>query len=122
LQLEGFTKVMHEYMTAADLIITKPGGLTTAESVATGTAMLIVNPYPGQEMRNTDNLLEAGIAVKCNDLYLLGNKLQKIVENPKRLKQMQKNSKEYGNPGACFDIVDYIADGEFGYIDVSKDV
>lgn len=120
-KLEGFTKVMHEYMTAADLIITKPGGLTTAESVATGTAMLIVNPYPGQEMRNTDNLLEAGIAVKCNDLYLLGNKLQKIVENPKRLKQMQKNSKEYGNPGACFDIVDYIADGEFGYIDVSKD-
>ncbi|GMH59861.1 hypothetical protein TL16_g02916 [Triparma laevis f. inornata] len=117
-KLEGFTKVMHEYMTAADLIITKPGGLTTAESLATGTAMLIVNPYPGQEMRNTDNLLEAGIAVKCNDLYLLGNKLQKIVEDPKRLKDMQKKSKAYGNAGACFDIVDYIADGEYGYIDV----
>lgn len=83
--------------------------------------MLIVNPYPGQEMRNTDNLLEAGIAVKCNDLYLLGNKLQKIVEDPKRLKDMQKKSKAYGNAGACFDIVDYIADGEYGYIDVSKD-
>ena len=147
---------MHEYMEAADLIITKPGGerneptmseervpqlctsqtlillvdslvvahsgLTTAESLATGTAMLIVNPYPGQEMRNTDNLLEAGIAVKCNDLYLLGKKLQNIVDNPKKLRSMQKNSKNYGNSEACFEIVDFIAGGEYGYLDVGKEM
>ena len=53
-----------KYMAAADVIVTKPGGLTTAESLASGLAMVIVNPYPGQEMRNTDNLLENGIAVK----------------------------------------------------------
>ena len=63
---------MQEYMAAADIIVTKPGGLTTAESLASGLAMVIVNPYPGQEMRNTDNLLEQGIAVKANDLYLVG--------------------------------------------------
>jgi processive 1,2-diacylglycerol beta-glucosyltransferase len=51
-------------MNAADLIVTKPGGLTTAESLAVGIGMIIVNPYPGQEMRNTDNLLEQGVAVK----------------------------------------------------------
>jgi len=115
-KLEGFTRVMHEYMQAADLIITKPGGLTTAESLATGTAMVVVNPYPGQEMRNTDNLLENGIAIKCNDLYLLGGKLQALLRDG-RLSKMKKCSKEYGNEEACFEIVDAIAAGDYDYID-----
>ena len=118
-KLEGFTRVMHEYMQAADLIVTKPGGLTTAESLATGTAMCIVNPYPGQEMRNTDNLLENGIAIKVNDLYLLGGKLQALLRDG-RLAKMQKRSKEYGNSEACFEIVDAIAAGDYDYIDVGK--
>jgi len=119
-KLEGFTKVMHEYMAAADVIVTKPGGLTTAESLATGLAMVIVNPYPGQEMRNTDNLLENGIAVKANDLYLLGSKLNSIVSDPSRLKRMQRQSKSYGDSGACFTIAEHIASGEYGYIDLTK--
>jgi len=70
-KLVGFTKEMHNYLTAADVIVSKPGGLTTAESLATGTPMVIVNPIPGQETRNTDMLLEAGVAIKINDLPLL---------------------------------------------------
>ena len=57
-KLEGFTRVMHQYLSAADVIITKPGGLTTAEALATGTVMAIVNPLPGQELRNADMVLE----------------------------------------------------------------
>ncbi|GMI46499.1 hypothetical protein TrCOL_g10356 [Triparma columacea] len=118
-KLEGFTRVMHWYMQAADLIITKPGGLTTAESLATGTAMIVVSPYPGQEARNTDNLLENGIAIKCNDLYLLGGKLQALLRD-KRLSKMQKRSKEFGNSEACFEIVDAIAAGNYDYIDLKQ--
>ena len=119
-KLEGFVTVMEKFMSAADIIVTKPGGLTTAESLAMGLAMVIVNPYPGQETRNTDNLLEAGIAVKANDLYLLGEKLNLIVGDSDKLKSMQKKSKAYGNVGACFEIVDYISQGEYGYIDYKK--
>ena len=119
-KLEGFTRVMHEYMKASDVIVTKPGGLTTAESIGIGLAMVIVNPYPGQEMRNTDNLLEKGIAVKCNDLYLLGAKLESVVGDAKRMKAMQKASKAYGNLGACFEICEFIAEGQYGYIEVEK--
>ena len=67
--------------------------------------MVIVNPYPGQEMRNTDNLLENGIAVKAN--YLLGSKLNGVASDPARLKRMQKQSRAYGNAGACFSIAEY---------------
>ena len=70
-KLEGFTTRMHDYLMSTDLIVSKPGGLTTAESMATGTPMVIVNPIPGQETRNTDMLLEAGAAIKINDLPLL---------------------------------------------------
>jgi processive 1,2-diacylglycerol beta-glucosyltransferase len=56
----GYTRAMDEYMAAADLLVGKPGGLTTAEALARGLPMVIVHPIPGQEERNADHLLEAG--------------------------------------------------------------
>ena len=52
----GFTKEMDEYMSAADLIVGKPGGLTTSEALAKNLIFVIVNPIPGQEERNSDHL------------------------------------------------------------------
>jgi len=120
-KLKGFTQVMHEYMQAADIIVTKPGGLTTAESLAMGLVIAIVNPYPGQEMRNTDTLLEEGVAIKCNDLYLLGHKLEVLVKDKERLARMQAKSRALGRPDAVFKICDFIAAGSYGYIDYSKE-
>jgi len=62
----GFVSNMHEIMSVADLIITKPGGLTTAEALALGKPLFILNPIPGQEMANSDFLLERGAAAKAN--------------------------------------------------------
>jgi processive 1,2-diacylglycerol beta-glucosyltransferase len=56
----GYTKEMNEYMSAADLIVGKPGGLTTCEAFAKGLGFVIVNPIPGQEERSSDHLLENG--------------------------------------------------------------
>ena len=58
----GFTDKMDELMAAADVVVTKPGGLTSSEVLARGAAMAIVNPIPGQESRNSDYLLEHGAA------------------------------------------------------------
>ena len=60
----GFTDQMDELMAAADLVVSKPGGLTTSECLASGAVMVIVNPIPGQETRNSDFLLERGAAAK----------------------------------------------------------
>jgi len=58
----GFASNMHELMAVSDLIITKPGGLTTSEVLAMGKPLMIVNPIPGQEAANSDFLLERGAA------------------------------------------------------------
>jgi len=52
-------------MSAANLVITKPGGITTAESLAKGLPMVILNPIPGQEARNTDFLVDARAALSA---------------------------------------------------------
>ena len=74
-KIVGFTKEMHELMAVTDLVISKPGGLTTSEALASGTVMVIVNPIPGQESRNSDFLLENGAAIKVNSAALLGYKV-----------------------------------------------
>src|SRR5262249_16172582 len=54
----GYTTLMDEFMAASDILIGKPGGLTTSEALAKGLVQVIVNPIPGQEERNSDHLLE----------------------------------------------------------------
>ena len=58
----GFTDQIDELMAVADVVLSKPGGLTTSEVLARGAAMAVVNPIPGQESRNSDFLLENGAA------------------------------------------------------------
>lgn len=101
----GFTQVMHELMAAADLVVTKPGGLTSSEALACGAAMLIINPIPGQESRNADYLLESGAAIKANNLATLAYKAQQLVGNPAHLAQMKKAARAVSHPTAAFDIV-----------------
>jgi len=67
-------------MGVADLVVSKPGGLTTSEVLARGAAMAIVNPIPGQESRNSDYLLESGAAVKINNIATLPMKLGALFE------------------------------------------
>ena len=64
----GFVSDIERQMAAADLIVTKPGGLTSSESLALGRPLLIVDPIPGQEAANSDFLLERGAAVKAERL------------------------------------------------------
>lgn len=97
----GFTTEMHTYMSASDIMIGKPGGLTVSESLAKGLAMIIVNPIPGQEERNSDYLLESGIALKCNNLPTLAYKLDSLLGNPNRLQQMQSNALKHATPKAA---------------------
>jgi processive 1,2-diacylglycerol beta-glucosyltransferase len=100
----GFTDQMDELMAAADVVVSKPGGLTTSETLARGAAMVIVNPIPGQESRNSDYLLENGAAIKINNLPTLGMKLQLLLREPPRLKQLKDNAKRIARPQAAFDV------------------
>ncbi|MBY0528317.1 MAG: glycosyltransferase [Gemmataceae bacterium] len=102
----GFTDQIDELMAVADLVVSKPGGLTTSEVLARGAGMVIVNPIPGQESRNSDFLLENGAAIKINNLATLGHKLAPLLEQPERLAQLKTNARRLGRPRAAFDVVE----------------
>ena len=89
----------------ADLFIGKPGGLTTAEAVASGLPMCVFNPIPGQEERNCDHLLEEGIAIKCNDLITLPYKITKLLDDPARMAQMKRQALSFAKPDAAQTVV-----------------
>jgi len=105
LKVVGFTQEMDEFMAASDIVLGKPGGLTTSEALAKGLAFVIVNPIPGQEERNSDHLLEEGAAIRCNNLPVLAWKMDRLLDDPARFEAMQANSKRLGKPRAAFDVV-----------------
>ena len=102
----GFTREMDEYMSASDLIVGKPGGLTTSEAMAKNLIFVVVNPIPGQEERNSDHLLEKGCAIKCNNLPVLAYKIDKLVGDKQRFEQMKLNVQKFARPNSSREIVE----------------
>jgi processive 1,2-diacylglycerol beta-glucosyltransferase len=101
--LLGFVTNMHELMAMAQLIITKPGGLTTSEALALGKPLFILNPIPGQEAANSDFLLEHGAAVKANCVEDLPFRLTQLLGSNK-LAAMARAARALGRPQAARDI------------------
>ena len=102
----GFTDQIDELMAAADLVVSKPGGLTTSETLARGAAMVVVDPIPGQETRNSDYLLENGAAIKVNNLSTAAHKLDELLNESGKLETLRKNALRIARPRAAFDVVE----------------
>lgn len=100
----GFTSEMDEYMVASDLIIGKPGGLTSSEALAKGLVAVIIKPIPGQEERNADHLIEEGVAIRCNNLPVLAYKIEQLWQDDGRLETMRSNARKLGRPNSAADI------------------
>ena len=96
----GFVTNMHELMAVSDLVITKPGGLTSSEALAMGRPIFVLNPIPGQEAANSDFLLEHGAAAKANRVEDLPFRLEQLIGSPK-LAAMAKAAKALGKPQAA---------------------
>lgn len=101
----GYTTEIHDWMAASDVLLGKPGGLTTSEALARGLAFCVVAPIPGQEERNSDVLLEEGCGIRCNNLPALGWKLDRLLGDPARLAAMRRNARRIARPRAARDIV-----------------
>jgi processive 1,2-diacylglycerol beta-glucosyltransferase len=101
----GYTTEMDEYMAASDIVLGKPGGLTTSEALAKGLVFVIVNPIPGQEERNSDHLLEEGVAIRCNNLPVLAYKIDHLLDDTARFQAMQANARRLARPRAAHEII-----------------
>ena len=97
----GFTNEMDKYMAAADLLVGKAGGLTTSEALARALPMALIEPIPGQEERNADHLLEAGAAIRCNNLPAAAWKIATLLDDPARLNRMRDAARKLAKPVAA---------------------
>ncbi len=96
----GYTDEMVDLMRVATLFVGKPGGLSSSECMAAGLPMVIINPIPGQEVRNADVLVEEGAAVRCNYATTVGYKIDQLLADPKRIREMAANARRIGRPDA----------------------
>src|SRR5262245_32124441 len=104
----GFTTEVDELMSGSDILLGKPGGLTTSEALAKHLVFVIVNPIPGQEERNADHLLEQGVAIRSNNLPALAYKVDRLLDDTKRFAQMKSNALRMARPDAAFAVVNKI--------------
>jgi len=102
---QGFTSEVERLMACADLVITKPGGLTTSECLALGLPMIVNSPIPGQEERNADFLMEQGVALKALDGASLEYRVRHLLDHPEQLRAMRERALALGRPRAALDVL-----------------
>ena len=107
----GYTAEMPKLLHDADLFVGKPGGLSASECMAAGLPMVLVNPIPGQEVRNGDYLMEHGAAVRCNTASTIGWKIDQILGEPGRLRTMKEAALRIGRPDAAAEVLTELLDG-----------
>jgi processive 1,2-diacylglycerol beta-glucosyltransferase len=96
----GYTNDLPDLMRTASLFVGKPGGLSSSECMAAGLPMVLIHPIPGQEVRNSDFLLEEGAAVRCNYATTVGYKIDQLLAQPDRITRMAACARQIGRPEA----------------------
>ena len=102
--LLDYAENIEELMSAADLIITKPGGVTCAEALSKGLPMLIISPLPGQEANNTSYLIEQGAAIKVDKPADLIDVISDLHNHRQRLSELSNAASQISKPNAARDI------------------
>lgn len=98
LRVFGYVEDIARIIAACDIVLSKPGGVSTAEVLAMSKPLVIFSSLPGQEDRNTDYLLNRGAAVKIKKLDLLVPELQVLWENKVRLARMKEAAEHLASP------------------------
>jgi processive 1,2-diacylglycerol beta-glucosyltransferase len=100
-----FVRRIEALMSACDLLVTKPGGLTTSEALAVGRPMLLTAPVPGQEERNARHLVATGAARTAVTPEDLRREVAALLDDPARLAAMAATARAAGRPRAAENIV-----------------
>lgn len=108
LTAQGFTDQVERLMACADLVVTKPGGATSAECLAMGLPMIVNAPIPGQEEHNANYLLEHGAALKACDLTTLEYRVRHLLAHPGQLRAMAARARALGRPHAAMQVLETV--------------
>lgn len=100
----GYVSNIDELMSIATLLITKPGGITSAEALSKNLPMIIMNPIPGQEANNTEYLLRQGVAIKVDSVDQLDKKINELLNDKEAIENMRRCAKLIGFAESSFNI------------------
>src|SRR5208283_1756910 len=101
----GFTTTPERLMAVADVAVSKPGGLTTAECLTMGLPIVVISPIPGQEERNADYLLEHGAGLKAHEAAGVVFRVQRLLEDTSLVQRLRSNARALGHPQAAQDVL-----------------
>ncbi|SFE66179.1 MGDG synthase family glycosyltransferase [Peptostreptococcus sp. D1] len=93
IKIIGFTNIMNDILPAIDLLVTKPGGLTTTEALLKEVPMIIPYFIPGQEEENLDFLTNCGVAIRTTNKFSIKSVIKVLIDNPERIERMKGNIK-----------------------------
>lgn len=99
-----YTDKVPELMHISSIVVTKPGGLTTTESLASGLPIIVVNPIPGQEEENADFLVRNGVAIWIKDDDNVARILKNLYRHPEVIDEMRSHISELAKPNSTEDI------------------
>lgn len=104
----SYTNQVPELMSISDLVVTKPGGLTSTESLSSGLPMVLINPIPGQEEENAEFLENSGVAVWLRKNSDFEAEIAKLLSDKDKLHKMKLNTKLLAKKHSTRDICDII--------------
>lgn len=99
-----YTNKVPELMHISNIVITKPGGLTTTESLASNLPIVIINPIPGQEEENADFLVRNGVAIWIKKEDNIARVLKNLYRHPEKIDEMKKNIPNLAKPDSTKNI------------------
>ena len=99
-----YTNKVPELMSISDLVVTKPGGLTTTESLASGLPIIVINPIPGQEEENAEFLEKNGVAIWLKKEANVKSLLEDIFNNPNKMLEMKIKARLLAKKNSTQDI------------------
>jgi processive 1,2-diacylglycerol beta-glucosyltransferase len=97
----GWSDNVPELMSAADILVSKPGGVTIAEAMAVGLPMILTHPIPGPEERHIRYLEQRGIAVRAPTFEELAPLVHHLLAKPEKLAEIRRRSRELARPDAA---------------------
>lgn len=100
----GYTHQVPELMSISDLVVTKPGGLTTTESLASGLPIVAINPIPGQEEENATYLEKNKVAIWIKKDDNVEDILNKLFSNPDKMQEMKIRARLISKKNSTRDI------------------
>lgn len=106
----GFTNKMNDILSSVDVLITKPGGLTTTEALLKDVPMIVPYYIPGQEEENLDFLSNCGAALRTTKKYSLTVLLKVLIDEPSRLEILKKNIKSIRKFNSSLNISNLVVD------------